>query len=426
MRRDGTAKLFRDPVHDTINWKDERDIGRLVCHLIDQPEFQRLRFVRQLGLASTVFAGAEHSRFVHSIGVAHVARRMLARIEPNASETVRAQVIASALLHDLGHGPFSHVFERVFDFRHEELSQAIVLHENSGVHRVLGAFDPALPAHVASMIAGEGEAKYAQIVSSQLDADRFDYLLRDVMMTGVVVGRYDLERILVMLRADEDGLLIDRRAWEAVEGYLVARYHMYRLVYFHRTVRAAEAMLEQIFRRAKAVLSEDDPSLSPNGLMVAMLRQEAFAPDRWSRFSDIDAWHQIEAWREHPDRILRLLAQGLSERRLFKAIDRIVETEEDERKELEMLALIDEGLSPEERYLFALDEAQHSTYQPYVARHYGGGQPIRVVDRHGRIEVIERVSPVVRTLGQTATRLRRWYVHPIVLDKVRMLSGLDI
>src|SRR5690625_4980362 len=115
------------------------------------------------------------------------------------------------------------------------------------------------------MIVGNGPAKYAQIVSSQLDADRFDYLLRDVTMTGVVVGRFDLERLLVLLRADEDGLLVDHRGWEAVEGYLIARYHMYRLVYFRRTVRAAEVMWERLFHRAKATLSPDDPSLEADG-----------------------------------------------------------------------------------------------------------------------------------------------------------------
>src|SRR5699024_7288572 len=141
-------------------------------------------------------------------------------------------------------------------------------------HRVLRGVDPALPQQIADMIIGKGPAKYAQIVSSQLDADRFDYLLRDVRMTGVTVGRYDLERLLVLLRADEDGLLVDHRGWEAVEGYLIARYHMYRLVYFHPAVRAAEVMLERLFFRAKNILSPDDPSLDSNGAIAQLLRGE--------------------------------------------------------------------------------------------------------------------------------------------------------
>lgn len=419
------AKLFRDPVHDTINWKDEGDVGALACALIDQPEFQRLRFVRQLGLASLVFPGAEHSRFVHSIGVSHLARRMLARIEPNAADGLRAQVIGAALLHDVGHGPFSHVLERVFRFRHEGLSRQIVLDETTGVHRVLRRVDASLPQQVADMIVGKGPARYAQIVSSQLDADRFDYLLRDVMMTGVVVGRFDLERLLVLLRSDDEGLLVDHRGWEAVEGYLIARYHMYRLVYFHRTVRAAEVMLERLFQRARDVLAPDDASIEKGGVIAQLLRGEDICPRAWMRFTEFHAWAQIDRWSDHSDRVLALLAEGLLERKLFKAIERYIVTEEDSKKDLAMLAAIDEGLSPDERSLFAMDEASDATYQPYVASGKGHGHPIRIVDRRGRISLIEQVSPVVHTLGQTATHLRRWYVHPLIFDKVRALSGLD-
>lgn len=419
------AKLFRDPVHDTINWKDEGETGALVCALIDQPEFQRLRFVRQLGLASMVFPGAEHSRFVHSIGVSHIARRMLMRIEPNASEGLRAQVIGAALLHDIGHGPFSHVLERVFGFNHEDLSRQIVLDPDAGVHRVLRGLDASLPQKIADMIVGKGPAKYAQIVSSQLDADRFDYLLRDVMMTGVVVGRFDLERLLVLLRADEEGLLVDHRGWEAVEGYLIARYHMYRLVYFHRTVRAAEVMLERLFQRAKDVLRPDDPSIEQGGVLADLLRGKDICPRTWSQFTEFHAWAQIDRWRAHPDRILAMLADGLLERKLFKAIERNIVTSEDAIKDLAMLSAIDEGLSPDEKSLFAIDEASHATYQPYVAADQEHGQPIRIIDRRGRISLIEQVSPVVHTLGQTATHLRRWYVHPVIFDKVRALSALD-
>lgn len=420
------AKLFRDPVHDTIDWKGEGRVGRLVCSLIDQPEFQRLRFIRQLGLASYVFAGAEHSRFVHSIGVAHVARRMLRAVEPEAAEDVRMMTIAAALLHDVGHGPFSHVLERVFSFRHEALSQAIIESPRSGVHRVLANVDPTLPGRVAGLIAGHGAARYGHIVSSQLDADRFDYLLRDVTMTGVVVGRFDLERILVLLRADDEGLLVDRRGWEAVEGYLLARYHMYRLVYFHRTVRAAETMLELLFKRARLVVSASDPALRAHPALRSLWEGTPVDPDAWSGFSEYHAWALIDGWRSHSDSILALLASGLLDRRLLKAVDRSYENDVELKQELEHLERIEQGLSPDELFLFALDEARHSTYQPYVARHHGGGQPIRVVDRMGRIEPIEQVSPIVRTLGQTATRLRRWYVHPLIVEKVRTITGVDI
>lgn len=422
----GRAKVFRDPVHDTMDWRSEGDVGRLVCTLIDQPEFQRLRFVQQLGMASRVYIGAEHSRFVHSLGVAHVARRMLRQIDAKASDEVRAAVLSAALLHDLGHGPFSHVFERVFDFHHEAYSRAVILDESSGVSRVLRTVDASLPERVVGLIAGEGPARYHQIVSSQIDADRFDYLLRDAKMTGVVVGHYDLERILLLLRADEGGLLIDERGWESVEGYLIARYHMYRLVYFHRTVRALETMLECMFRRARRVVSPSDPSLAAAPQLRALLRGETLDAAQWVRLTEYNALGLIERWAEHSDTVLRVLAKGFLERRVMRTVDRVVDSAEARAEEDELLARIEEGLSPDERDLFALDEASHSTYQPYMARRSSGGQPIRVLARSGRVEPIEQLSPVVRALGQTATRLRRWHVHPLIAEKVRFLTGVDI
>ena len=422
----GKAKVFRDPVHDTMDWRSEGEVGRLVCALIDQPEVQRLRFVQQLGMASRVFPGAEHSRFVHSLGVAHVARRMLAQMEPTAADDVRARVLSAALLHDLGHGPFSHVFERVFDFHHEDYSRGVILDPSSGVNQVLRAMDDGLPEQVVGLIAGEGPARHTQLVSSQLDADRLDYLLRDAQMTGVVVGRYDLERILLLLRWDEGGVLVDERGWEAVEGYLIARYHMYRLVYFHRTVRAMETMLECLFRRARAVLSPRDPSLDGAPLLRALLAGERLTPSQWVRLREYNALGLIERWQDHDDRVLAVLARGFLERRVLRTVDRVLTDEDEIRHEDELLARIDESLSPDERFLFALDEASHSTYQPYMARHHAGGQPIRVRARSGRVELIEQLSPVVRALGQTATRLRRWHVHPLIVEKVRLLTGVDI
>lgn len=422
----GRAKVFRDPVHDTIDWRAEGDVGRLICTLIDQPEVQRLRFVQQLGMASRVYGGAEHSRFVHSLGVAHVARRMLARVEPNASDDVRATVLCAALLHDVGHGPFSHVFERVFDFHHEDYSRAVIESPRSGVHQVLRLVDASLPERVVELIAGGGAPKYNQIVSSQLDADRFDYLLRDSMMTGVVVGRYDLERILLLLRSDDKGLLVDERGWESVEGYLIARYHMYRLVYFHRTVRAMETMLECLFRRARKVVPGNDPSLREYPLLRKLLSAQRLDPEEWMRLREYNALGLMDRWQEHEDRILQVLARGFMERRVMRSVDRVLENDDDRAQEERLLQRLEDGLSPDERDLFSLDEASHSTYQPYIARRQTGGQPIRVLARSGRVELIEQLSPVVRALGQTATRLRRWHVHPLIVEKVRFLTGVDI
>lgn len=418
------ARLYRDPVHDTINWKDEGAVGGVISALIDTPEMQRLRHVRQLGMAASVFHGAEHSRFAHSLGVAHLARRMLARIAPDADESTRLTVAAAALLHDIGHAPFSHVLERVFGFHHEGYSRALIEDEHSAVSQVLRSVDPQLPAAVSSLVAGKGPGAHAAIISSQLDADRCDYLLRDAHMTGVAVGRFDLERILVTLHADERGLLVDLRSWEAVEGYLLARYHMYRLVYFHRTVRAAETMLERMFARAR-MLSERGEELQmadAHPALVALMEGRDVAPSQWARFAEFHAWTVVDRWREHDDLVLRTLASGLLERRLLKGWMREVGDAESLERDDALVTHIRANLSEAEGFLFAVDDANHAPYRPYVAGGQSSELPLRLIDRSGRIRVIEEVSPIARTLGETAMKLRRWYVHPLIADRVRQLE----
>lgn len=426
MQSPSGGRVFRDPVHDIIDWKAEGDLGRLVCELVDCPEVQRLRHVRQLGMAALVFHGAEHSRFAHSMGVAHVARRMGHRLglrddrdEIVDGVTLRmplSTVVAAALLHDLGHGPFSHVMERALDYHHEAYSEAILLDPSSRVHRVLSRVDGALPRQVADHVAGRVHGATRAIISSQFDADRADYLLRDARMTGVAVGAYDLERILLLLDRDEDGLVIGWGAYESLEGYLMARYHMYRLVYFHRAVRAAEGMLRSLFDRARWLLANGDRELDDGGVLVKMLRGETVEPGAWSRLGDFHAWSLVARWRDHGDRVLSELAEGLLERRLFRSLEfEGVPDTEAERVRAE----IEDVLSPAERFYFFVDDARDVPYRPYEARDGRATKALRIRDRDRRIHAIEAYSPVVRALGESAYRLRRWCVHPALLPKVK-------
>ncbi|MCX7011275.1 MAG: HD domain-containing protein, partial [Candidatus Sumerlaeota bacterium] len=251
-------KLFRDPVHDLVafNLSDPREA--LLLRLIDTPEFQRLRRIRQLGMAYLAYPGAEHTRFGHAIGVAVIARRMLEELGKHArlDEAQSFACLVAALLHDVGHGPFSHIMERYLGFSHEERAVEILLSESTSIHRCLAEFDPSLPERVAALARGNpSTGAYGAIISSQLDADRMDYLLRDSLMTGVKYGIYDLERILKMLRMDEAGgrIVLSAKGLMPLEKYLQSRYHMYRQVYFHKAVTAAEVLLASLLRRAGAL-----------------------------------------------------------------------------------------------------------------------------------------------------------------------------
>jgi len=416
------GKVFRDPVHDVINWKDDAQDGVLISALIDSAELQRLRHIRQLGMAGFVFHGAEHSRFTHSLGVAHIARRICDRVAARISPEERTVAVAGALLHDIGHAPFSHVMERVFDFDHEAYSAMIVRDASSRVHKTLADHDRALPELVASLMTGEREHVTRGILSGQLDADRADYLLRDAYMTGVPVGLFDLERILLMIDIDDDGLLVGRGGFESVEGYVMARYHMYRLVYFHRAVRCAETMVERMFSRARHLMEEGEPGVAPPNALGALMRGEEVSPAAYATLGDYDAWSTIAAWRDHRDPVLALMARGLLERSLFKSNERTDapgDAAEDHALEEEIL----EALSPNERFLFHIDVAADHPYRPYAPRLGQIEHAVRIRDHDGRVTMLEDQSSVVRALAESSYRMRRWCYHPSIRGKLRAIAG---
>ena len=197
---------YRDPLHNIISLDESVPEDRLIVDLIDSAEFQRLRRIKQLGLAMFTYQGAEHSRFTHSIGVMHVMTRALDLLGSHHEISPEARVVgrAGALLHDLGHGPLSHVVEKVFDFHHEDWTRRIILDSSTEVNRVLSSFDNQLPEKLAALYRHNYTPAFvSQLVSSQLDCDRMDYLLRDSLMTGAKYGVYDLEWVLHALRIDE-------------------------------------------------------------------------------------------------------------------------------------------------------------------------------------------------------------------------------
>ena len=259
-----SERIYRDPVHNIIRLRTDTDEGELMMRLIDTPEFQRLRRIKQLGLGLYTYQGAEHSRFTHSLGAFHLMSRVLDRLcEKYAiDEQDRAAARAAALLHDVGHGSFSHVMEKVLGFHHEKWTVEVVLSEATEIGRLLRSFSPELAGQGGAIIEGKFQpAALAQLVSSQLDVDRMDYLLRDSLMTGAKYGIYDLEWIINALAIDEehDRIYVAARGLYAVEEYLQARYYMFRQVYFHRTLRSAEAVLRAILRRALKLLETGKP-----------------------------------------------------------------------------------------------------------------------------------------------------------------------
>ena len=425
-----SERVYRDPVHNIIRADLRSAEGRLIAALIDTPEFQRLRRVRQLGLAHFAYQGAEHTRFQHSLGAFHIAGRALGKLAATYDIPAEQQtaVRVAALLHDVGHGPFSHVMEPILGFRHEAFTIEAVLSHETEIGRLIAGFSPDLAADVAAIIGGTFEpTALGQLVSSQLDVDRMDYLLRDSMMTGVKYGVYDIEWVLRSLEIDtaEDRLYISAPGIYAVEDYLQARYYMYRQVYFHRTLRAAEAVLQALVRRALVLVASGTGVAVAAAPMEKVLRGEKLVLAEHLELDDTDIIFSIKQWRSSGDPVLADLAKRFVDRRLFKAFD--LDMPENERSpflERARTEVADAGFDPD--YYFIEDtggDAPHYFYSPASA---GGKDRIYVEDGFARpvIREISEVSAAVRGL-QKAYRIHRVCFPPELSRQIgKLYHGL--
>lgn len=320
-------RIYRDSVHNIIRLEMDEPGGALLARLVDTAEFQRLRRIRQLGLAHFAYQGAEHSRFTHSLGVMHIASRILSKLRRkyDISDEHFLAVRVAALLHDIGHGAFSHVLETIQHFHHEAFTVEAVLSPETEVGRVIGAHSPSLGQDVASIIRGTFRPMaLAQLVSSQLDVDRMDYLLRDSLMTGAKYGIHDHEWIIKSLEIDEanDRLYVSAPGLYAVEDYLQARYYMFRQVYFHRTLRSAEIVLKSVIKRALVLEEEGSGAWRASGSAFEKILQGAKPNLREHlELDDTDILFHIKRWQNSEDAVLADLAQRFINRRLFKVFD---------------------------------------------------------------------------------------------------------
>jgi HD superfamily phosphohydrolase len=418
-------RIYRDPVHNIIRLQTDSDEGELMMRLIDAAEFQRLRRIKQLGLGLYTYQGAEHSRFTHSLGAFHLMTRVLDRLgETYAIDPEdRIAARAAALLHDVGHGSFSHVMEKVLNFHHERWTVQVILDKGSEIGELLRSHSDDLPEKVASIIEGKFQpSALAQLVSSQLDVDRMDYLLRDSLMTGAKYGIYDLEWIINALAIDEaaDRVYVQARGIYAVEEYLQARYYMFRQVYFHRTLRSAEAILRSIIRRALHLLDDDQEVWHATGTAFEkILRRETLTIGDHMQIDDSDFIFHVKQWQSSSDPILRDLSRRFISRRLFKAIDLDMRLDQQAefltgaRQKVERA-----GFDPD--YYFIEDRASDVPYYSYY--HTAKSEPkshIYVESGYASPEIreISEVSNVVKGL-QHAYELHRICFPPEVKTEV--------
>jgi uncharacterized protein len=439
---DNWPKIIRDPVHNLIAFENN-PCERLLFDLINTPEVQRLRRITQMGLTELVFPGANHSRFAHSVGVLHTARLFLDQFERAEGRAMpvehRAFTLAAALLHDVGHGPFSHAFEQATGQNHETYTRLIIHSDQTEVHRRLRAFDPGMPERLARFFdedADEGErtgsvpAYLARIVSGQLDADRCDYLLRDSHATGTNYGNFDLAWMLAQLRPDSAGkrFYLTRKGLSAAETYLFARYHMYRTVYFHKASRAAEVMLKLFLRRYKEINGAHGDG---RGAFDAIgdLFSGQMSLTRYLELDDHSITTVLKSACRSADATLAGLADGLLNRRLYKALDvtafasanglaRLVELNERVQRRIEQLRL-------DPRYTFVEDTASDTPYEPYTPDVERPGRQIFVESSEGRIVELSTVSEALLQLRKPYTMIR-YYFPASFRDEVRRIASATL
>jgi HD superfamily phosphohydrolase len=422
-------KVFKDPVHRYIHVRD-----RVIWDLIGTKEFQRLRRIKQLGTTFLTFHGAEHSRFNHSLGVYEVVRRIVDDVfegRPDWDHNERLLSLCAALLHDLGHGPFSHSFEKVFQLDHEYFSQAIILGDTE-VNDVLQKVGTNFPKKVAEVIAKTYQNNIVvSLISSQIDADRMDYLQRDAYFTGVSYGHFDMERILRVMRPHGDQVVIKKSGMHAVEDYIMSRYQMYWQVYFHPVTRSAEVILTKILHRAKD-LYEQHYTFKFNPIHFYSMFETRVTLEDYLKLDESIILYYFQIWQDEEDHILRDLCTRFMNRNLFKYVEFDPAKEYKKLSELSLL-FKKAGLDPE--YYLVVDSSSDLPYDFYRPGEEEERLPIQLLMSNGDIRELSRESEIVDAIsGKRRTDHKLYYPFDLISDdrskknikkQIRRLLGLE-
>lgn len=376
-------KIINDPVYGFITIDN-----RLIFDIIAHPWYQRLRRIKQMALAHLVYPGAVHTRLHHSLGAYHLMCNALQVLKEKGTEITEAEETAAKiaiLLHDIGHGPFSHALENVImkDTHHEKMSLLLIQELNREFN---GQLQTAL-----DIFTNNYPKKFLhQLVSGQLDVDRMDYLTRDSFFTGVNEGVIGYDRIIKMLVVHNGDLMVEEKAIYSIEKFLVARRLMYWQVYLHKTVLGAEMGLVKILERARQIGLQNKTSLEESTLKAFLLNEYAGNIDQhlplFCELDDTDVIAAIKRWRHHPDRVLSLLCKGIMDRHLYKIKLQSSPISTEEINHYKRIAIEQFGIAEEEvPYLVFTGEAENRTYNPF-------DESINILFKDGTVKDISRVD----------------------------------
>ena len=411
--------VFRDPVHNYVHVEHE-----LIYDLINTKEFQRLRRIKQLGTTSYTFHGGEHSRFSHCLGAYEIARRITQKFEDkysqlwNASESLLTMV--AALLHDVGHGAYSHTFERLFDTDHEEMTCAIITSPETEINALLKQVAPDFPDKVASVINHTyPNNQVVQLISSQIDVDRMDYLLRDSYFTGTNYGEFDLTRILRVIRPTEQGIAFKESGMHAVEDYVLSRYQMYMQVYFHPASRSMEVLLQNLLKRAKLLYTSEQDFFARTSPRLLPFFEHRTSLTDYLALDDGVMNTYFQSWIEGPDDILSDLARRYINRKVFKSIT-FKSCQENQLDKLRSL-VADVGFDPE--YYTSIHHNFDLPYDIYRPNAKKKRTQIEIYRKDTSLVELSSLSPIVHSLAGTIHGDSRFYFPKEMLDDTGIFSS---
>lgn len=402
-------KVLRDPIHGYIHVDDQ-----VIWDCINAKEMQRLRRIHQLGGDFQIYHTAEHSRFSHSLGVYEIVRRMvheISELSQQLSDYEKIAVMLAGLLHDIGHGPFSHAFEAISRCKHEEFTRMMIT-EDSEIHALLQKAHPQLSSDVAAIISGTHQNDLLnQIVSGQLDADRMDYLLRDAYFTGTSYGHFDLERIIRTMRVVDQKLTVKESGIHSVEDYIMARYHMYWQVYLHPVARSYEGLIAMLFRRMRDVYRDDPKALDKASMFHPFLRDRPASIDDLLCLDEAAAYYGFSQLRNHEDAILRDLSRRILDRDLFEYRPLTCAEDVDE------IQIRLRQLGYDDRYYLFTDKAAEKMYSPYSRK--DSGHNIWILCEDHRVLELSEVSDMVHAVcaGPTKEERKVYFPKEVMLSR---------
>ena len=404
MRQRNKLKIINDPIYGFIHIPSS-----LVFDIIEHRYFQRLRRINQMGLSFLVFPGAKHTRFEHVLGCMHLMHKTVEMLRfkgVQISDKEAEGLYIAILLHDIGHGPFSHAMEHsiVEDISHEEISLRFMEELNTELG---GKLELAI-----SIFKGEYPRKFMhQLISSQLDMDRADYLKRDSFYTGVAEGNINSERLISMLNVRNDELVVEEKGLYSVEKFLIARRLMYWQVYLHKTSVGGEQMLIRLLKRAKELVQQGD-ELKMSTALAFFVKNRITKNDlskevleKFALLDDTDIFAAMKEWQFHPDKILSDLSGMLLNRDLLKIKVRTTDFEEQKIVRLQKLAIANGYTNEEVKYFVFTGMMTNRAYNPER-------EVIKILTKNGRLVDITKTAEELNLEALSQTTVKYYICYP--------------